>query len=74
MLDFDLFRTRTLRVAAVAVALSLPQIAAADTASCLSDCAKAFAECKKTAVTTAAFANCVQQRKECIESCGNAKD
>jgi hypothetical protein len=63
-----------LRVVAVAIVLAFPGVASADTASCLSDCAKAFAECKKTAVTTIAFANCVQQRKECIESCGNATD
>ena len=63
-----------LRVFAFAIVLAFPGVAAADTASCLSDCAKAFAECKKTAITTVAFANCVQQRKECIESCGNASD
>ncbi|WP_309663158.1 hypothetical protein [Sphingomonas sp.] len=63
-----------LRIVAVGLVLAFPGIAAADTASCLSDCTKAFAECKKHVVSTADFANCVQQRKECIESCGNSSD
>ena len=52
--------------------LASPFVASADTASCLSDCTKAFAECRKHAVSTNDFANCLQQRKECIETCGNA--
>ena len=40
----------------------------------MTECTKAFAECKKTAITTFAFANCVQQRKECIDTCGSTPD
>jgi hypothetical protein len=63
-----------LRIVAVGIVLAFPGVASADTASCLSDCTKAFAECRKGAVTSKDFANCLQQRKECIESCGNASD
>ena len=62
--------TSRIRVVAVAIVFAFPGVASADTASCLTDCTKAFVECRKTN----SFANCVQQRKECIEACGNASD
>ncbi|MEO6581412.1 MAG: hypothetical protein ABIN68_01225 [Sphingomicrobium sp.] len=61
-----------LRVFAFAIVLALPGVAAADTASCLSDCTKAFVACQKDEGTT--FADCLKLRKQCIESCGNASD
>lgn len=70
---FDSFKSK-LRVFAVGIVLTFPGVASADTASCLSECTKAFAECRKGAVSTNDFANCLQQRKECIESCGNTPD
>ena len=59
-----------LRVVAVAFILASPGVATADTASCLSDCTKAFVECRKTT----ALADCLQRRKDCIETCGSASD